>query len=57
VERQVQAFLIEVLDVPGILRLGLRIGVSDGDELQESRPVWVRFASLIRDHLPVALHH
>src|SRR5215469_16947240 len=57
VERQVQAFLIEVLDMPGILRLGLRIGVSDGDELQESRPVRVRFASLVRDHLPVALHH
>ena len=46
VRRDVEALGVEVLDVLGVLLLGLGVGVADGDELEESGAVRVRSSPL-----------
>ena len=50
-------FVVEVLDVLGVLLLGLRVGLPDGDQLEEPGPVGIRVEASLVDELPEAVHH
>ncbi len=54
--RDVQALVVEVLDVLGVVLLGLRVGLAHRDELEEAGPVRVRVEAALVDELPEPVH-